>query len=98
MIPWCWVAFPPARGRPGSDSAKTVEKKPVPLDFERAELEHEMTGLGAKAFHGRQVFRWLWRNGTSDFESMTNLGRDLRARLVAHFSDEAPRVESRQTS
>jgi 23S rRNA (adenine2503-C2)-methyltransferase len=75
-----------------------VEKRPVPLDFERPDLEREMAELGAKAFHGRQVFRWLWRHGTSDFESMTNLGRDLRTRLVAHFSGDAPEVESRQTS
>ena len=98
MIPWCRVDFPPARGRPGSDLAKPVEKRPVPLDFERPDLEREMAELGAKAFHGRQVFRWLWRHGTSDFESMTNLGRDLRARLAAHFSADAPHVESRQTS
>jgi 23S rRNA (adenine2503-C2)-methyltransferase len=98
MIPWCRVAFPPARGRPGSDLAKPVEKKPVPLEFERSELEREMAGLGARAFHGRQVFRWLWRNGTSDFESMTNLGRDLRTRLAVHFSGDALHVASRQTS
>jgi len=98
MIPWCRVVFPPARGRPGSDLTNTVEKKPVPLDFERPELEQEVASLGAKTFHGRQVFRWLWRKGTSDFESMTNLGRDLRTRLAAHFSGDAPRVESRQIS
>ncbi len=68
------------------------------MDFERPDLEREMAVLGAKAFHGRQVFRWLWRQGTSDFESMTNLGRDLRARLIAHFSGDFPLVESRQTS
>jgi 23S rRNA (adenine2503-C2)-methyltransferase len=75
-----------------------VEKKPVPLDFERAELEREVASLGAKPFHGRQVFRWLWRKGTSDFERMTNLGRELRGGLAGHFSDTGPVVESKQTS
>jgi 23S rRNA (adenine2503-C2)-methyltransferase len=75
-----------------------VEKKPVPLDFERADLEREVASLGAKPFHGRQVFRWLWRKGTSDFERMTNLGRELRGGLAGHFSDTGPVVESKQTS
>jgi 23S rRNA (adenine2503-C2)-methyltransferase len=75
-----------------------VEKKPVPLDFERAELEREMAALGAKPFQGRQLFRWLWKKGTSDFAQMTNLSRPWRERLAAHFTGEGPVVESRQTS
>ena len=98
MIPWGRVGFPPRRGKPGPDPSKTVEKKPVPLDFERADLEREVAALGAKPFHGRQVFRWLWRKGTSEFDQMTDLGRELRAELAGHFSDAAPVVESRQTS
>jgi 23S rRNA (adenine2503-C2)-methyltransferase len=90
--------FPPAATARGPEWAKTVGKPPVPLDFERAELEQALAGLGALPFHGRQVFRWLWQKGTSDFARMTDLGRALRGQLAAHFSDEAPVVASRQTS
>ena len=98
MIPWRRVGFPPARRTPGSDQAQIVEKKPVPLDFERPELEREVGLVDAKPFQGRQLFQWLWRKGTSDFGRMTNLSHALRARLEDHFSAEAPLVESRQTS
>jgi len=74
-----------------------VENRPVPLDFERADLEREVAALGAKAFQGRQLFQWLWKKGTSDFGRMTNLSREWRERLAAHFSADGPVVASKQT-
>ncbi len=66
--------------------------------MDRLELEQAVADIGAKPFHGRQVFRWLWKQGTSDFGAMTNLARDLRDTLASHFSADAPVIESRLTS
>jgi 23S rRNA (adenine2503-C2)-methyltransferase len=66
--------------------------------MDRPELERAVADVGAKPFHGRQVFRWLWRQGTSDFGAMTNLARDLRETLATHFSSDAPVIESKRTS
>lgn len=39
--------------------------------------------LGAQAFRGDQLFRWIHGRGARDFEAMTDLSRGLRARLGA---------------
>ncbi len=49
------------------------------------------------AFRARQIFQWLHR-GVSSFEEMTNLSKDLRARLAAECVLTAPQVERKQVS
>lgn len=39
--------------------------------------------LNLKPFQGRQIFRWLHQKKVFDFESMTDLSKELRARLSA---------------
>jgi 23S rRNA (adenine2503-C2)-methyltransferase len=62
------------------------------------EIEAFVAGLGLPRFHGRQVFRWIWSRGVTDFEGMTDLGRELRARLAAECTVETPTIETRQVS
>tara|TARA_R110001592_G_scaffold128263_2_gene340351 strand:- start:49 stop:1056 length:1008 start_codon:yes stop_codon:yes gene_type:complete len=38
--------------------------------------------LGLKPFQGRQLFQWLHQKRVFDFDSMTNLSKELRARLT----------------
>jgi len=40
---------------------------------------------GEKPFRAAQVFDWVYTKGAESFESMTNLGKELRGRLVAAF-------------
>ncbi len=48
------------------------------LTFEQ--LTEYLCSLGLSKFRGRQVFEWLYR-GVTSFEEMTNLSKDLRAKL-----------------
>ena len=41
---------------------------------------------GAPAFHGTQVYEWLWQKAITDFAQMTNLSKAHRALLSQHFS------------
>lgn len=41
--------------------------------------------MGEKPFRAKQVSDWLWRKGAHDFDSMTNLSKDLRERLKENF-------------
>ena len=41
-----------------------------------------MAGLGQPKFRARQVWDWIYKRYAGDFESMTNLPTDLRARLA----------------
>lgn len=51
------------------------------LGLSRAELESFVGGLGARPFRARQLLKWIYRRGESDFARMTDLAKDFRARL-----------------
>jgi 23S rRNA (adenine2503-C2)-methyltransferase len=41
-----------------------------------------MRRLGERAFHGKQVFRWIHTRGVTDPAKMTDLPASLRAKLA----------------
>ena len=65
---------------------------------ELAELEDLLAGHGQPRFHARQLFQWIHRRGVTDFEAMTDLGRDLRARLADDFEVITPAVARKEQS
>jgi 23S rRNA (adenine2503-C2)-methyltransferase len=67
-------------------------------DLELPALEAEVCGLGARPFHARQVFGWVYRRRVDDFVAMTDLSRDLRARLAQRFTIETPAIVRRDVS
>ncbi len=48
-------------------------------------LAGELALLGEKPYRARQLFRWLHQKGAAALDEMTDLPRDLRARLAARF-------------
>jgi len=46
-----------------------------------AELQAWVESQGLRTFHARQIFRWLHQRGAASYEEMTDLSKDLRARL-----------------
>lgn len=44
-------------------------------------LEAFFVEMGEKAFRARQLFQWIHKYRVTDFEEMTNLSKDLRAKL-----------------
>jgi 23S rRNA (adenine2503-C2)-methyltransferase len=50
------------------------------------ELKTWMEENGEKAFRAPQVFDWIYTKGAAGFDSMTNLGKELRAKLGEQFS------------
>lgn len=51
----------------------------------RLDIETALKDLGEPAFRGRQIYEWLWKKGARGFEEMTNLSKELRAKLREHF-------------
>lgn len=51
--------------------------------LDREGLTAFFADLGESAFRARQVMRWIYGRGVTDFAAMTDLSRDLRARLAA---------------
>lgn len=67
-------------------------------ELDRDELEETLASLGASRFHGRQVFQWIHRHGVTDFDAMTDLGRDLRRQLADACTVSTPAVVKREVS
>lgn len=54
-------------------------------DFSPAELESAFKEEGLPAFRARQTMSWVWQKGALSYDAMTDLPRDLRARLAARY-------------
>ena len=63
-----------------------------------AELEAALDARGVERFHARQLYRWIYRRGVTEFDLMTDLSRTLRARLHDEFSLSTPRIVSDEQS
>jgi 23S rRNA (adenine2503-C2)-methyltransferase len=68
------------------------------LGLDRTQLQAFFIALGEKPFRGTQVMQWLHQYGVSEFAGMTNLGKDLRARLSETTAIVAPAVKLDQTA
>ncbi len=66
--------------------------------FSFEELEQYFDGLDEKKFRARQVYEWLWQKQARDFDAMTNLSKELRAKLKEDFSLPALTIDTIQTS
>jgi 23S rRNA (adenine2503-C2)-methyltransferase len=67
-------------------------------ELELGELEALLQTHGTEPFHARQLFRWIYRRGVSDFGLMTDLSKALRTKLSTHLVVHTPEVVSRQQS
>lgn len=75
----------------------TVEKTNL-LNQDRAMLQELFAGIGEKPFRATQMIQWIHRYGVCDFEAMTNLSKDLRARLRDIAEIRAPEIVQDQTA
>jgi 23S rRNA (adenine2503-C2)-methyltransferase len=58
-----------------------------------SELEDLALELGASRYRGRQLATWIYRKGAFDLDAMSDLPRDLRARLAERAVVEVPEPE-----
>ncbi len=68
------------------------------LGLSRPELEAFVSGLGAKPFRARQLMKWIYRHGESDFDRMTDLAKDFRARLAEVAEVRPPEIVTLEAS
>jgi len=68
------------------------------LGLDAQGMERFFAGIGEKPFRARQVLKWIHRRGAADFESMTDIARDLRAKLAAAARVEPPAVVGEGTA
>lgn len=62
------------------------------LDFDAQRLADYFAEIGEKPFRAKQVMRWIHQFGQSEFDRMSDLSKDLRAKLNAGATVLAPTV------
>jgi len=68
------------------------------LGLPRPALEEFVRALGSQPFRARQLMQWIYKRGAATFADMTDLARELRARLADAAEVRAPQVVSVQRS
>jgi len=102
------ASTPPSTPAPITQDMLTLPRK-LPeggkrnlIGLTRTQLRDALIEVGtpekqAKMRQG-QVWQWLYEKGVREFELMSNLAKDYRAKLAEHFVIELPEVVSRQVS
>jgi len=62
------------------------------LGLTKARMEAFFVELGTKAFHGRNVLKWIHKHGVVDFDLMTDLPKALRELLKDKAEIVTPRI------
>ncbi len=73
------------------------EKKDIRA-LSKEQLRNFFEELGDRAFRGTQVYEWLWIKGAHSFDEMTNLSKEVRARLDENFVINHIKVDHLQKS
>ena len=68
------------------------------FDHDLTSLEAYFRELGEKPFRARQVLKWIYHHGVTDFDAMTNLSKPLRQRLATEMQIKLPQIKMEQQS
>ena len=68
------------------------------IGLTRAELATEMAAIGEKRFRADQIFNWIYFRGVTGFAKMSDISRDLRARLEELYRIGRPEIVTAQIS
>ena len=90
------VSEPAGAASARADTAVSPRMNLFGLD--RAALRAEFERRGEKPFRADQIMHWIYRRGVDDFAAMTNIGKELRARLSEHFEIRLPELVAEQLS
>jgi 23S rRNA (adenine2503-C2)-methyltransferase len=77
-------------------------RKPSLVGLSRAELADAIAAIGVPAAQRKmrvqQLWQWLYVRGARHFDEMTNVSKELRAQLDAHYTLARPEVVAEQNS
>ncbi|MFT4654894.1 MAG: 23S rRNA (adenine2503-C2)-methyltransferase [Kangiellaceae bacterium] len=71
-------------------------KKVNLLNFNRDGLREYLLSIGEKPFRAEQLMKWIYQDGQSDFNKMTNLNKQLRSKLIGLCEVRAPEISEHQ--
>lgn len=68
------------------------------IGLSKEEIAQEIAKIGEKPFRATQLWQWLYLKGVTDFDKMSNLSKELRAKLKENYSITRPKVVAEQIS
>jgi 23S rRNA (adenine2503-C2)-methyltransferase len=72
--------------------APATDARPNLIGMSRTGMEAALAEMGEPRFRSDQLFQWVYNRGVTDFDSMTNMAKPLRAALAERFSISRPAV------
>jgi 23S rRNA (adenine2503-C2)-methyltransferase len=66
--------------------------------LELPQLQQHFTAMQEPAYRAKQVYQWLWEKSVRSFAEMSNLSKDLRAKLDAQYAINVVEVSKSQIS
>ena len=66
--------------------------------LELSQLQQHFTAMQEPAYRAKQVYQWLWEKSARSFAEMSNLSKDLRAKLDASYAINVVEVNKSQIS
>ncbi len=76
----------------------TMSEKIELIGLSKDELNQAFADIGEKPFRAKQLWHWLYHRGATSFEQMSNLSKDLRAKLAEKFTITRPKIVAEQVS
>ncbi len=86
-----------SRTEPAATAASPTPLREI-LGLPRPVLAEAVAPSVDRPFRARQIYEAIYRRGVADFAEMTDLSRELRARLASSFRIGLPAVEERHLS
>ena len=68
------------------------------IGLSKEELSKELARIGEKPFRAKQLWQWIYFRGETDFDKMSNLSKELRAKLKEHYTIDRPKIVTEQIS
>ena len=75
-----------------------MENKIELIGLSKEEIGQLIENLGEKKFRAKQLWKWLYYWGVSDFEDMTDFSNDLRTKLKEGYKICRPKIITEQIS
>ena len=66
--------------------------------YSREGLAEFMKSAGMPAFRAKQIEQWLYQKGATSYDEMTNLSKDMRAKLAEAAPLYSAEIDDRQVS
>ena len=81
-------------------SISSLENNPKTnlLGLTKAEIKSLLNKINLPNFRASQIWNWIYRSGTVDFNEMTNISKDLRSLLSQNFNIWRPNISSTHQS